>query len=252
MYEGELKLAVQAVDRAENTFRKYHGVRTATEQKQGDYRDLVSDTDRRIEETIRDFLRRHTPEHGFLGEESGPFKTDSEFVWVLDPIDGTTNYLQGLPECAISLALTRSKHPVVGVVSAPLLNQLYTARLGGRARHNGRRIRVAQTTQVLTAVGALGWGRQMDFAVSVFPRLLPLVRKLRMPGSAALAMCRVAQGSYDFLVATGMNSWDFSAAQIVLEEAGGHFQSWANPPLQIAGNKALVRKLYRRLKIIAA
>ncbi|MBI2637602.1 MAG: hypothetical protein HYW88_01755, partial [Candidatus Sungbacteria bacterium] len=115
MYQKELQIAIQAVKKSEPTFRKYFGTKTKVQKKGGNYRNLVSYADKKIEVDIKKFLMKIFPSYGFIGEENGGFNSKAEFVWALDPIDGTTNYLQGLPYCAISLALLRQGKPIVGV-----------------------------------------------------------------------------------------------------------------------------------------
>ncbi len=243
MYERQLKIAIQAVKNSERTFRKYFGTKTHVQKKAGNYRNLVSYADKKIEEEIRRLLHKYFPSNGFIGEENGTTKADAENVWAVDPIDGTTNYLQGLSDCAISIALLNKTKPVVGVVYAPFLDRLYTANHRHGAKLNGKKIKIAKTHEMKKAFGSIGWGRDTAFALKMFSKLLPKIRKMRVPGSSALGVCYVAQGSYDFWLAHDMKIWDYAAAQVILEEAGGVFVQQKKPPLQIAGNKVLVKKL---------
>lgn len=248
MYSKELKIAIEAVKKSEPTFRKYFGTKTKVEMKGGNFRNLVSYADKKIETDIKKILLKQFPTYGFIGEELGNINTNASFVWALDPIDGTTNYLQGLPDCAISLALLKNSRPVVGVVSAPLLNRVYTANLKGGAKLNGKKIQVSKTKDLKFAFGSVGWGRDIEFAIKTIPLLLPKIRKLRVPGSAALGICYVASGNYDFFVDKTMNVWDYAAGQIILEEADGKFYETKNPSLQIAANEKLVQKIFKLIK----
>ncbi len=243
MYERELQLAILAVKKSEKTFRKYFGTRTKIEIKGGNYRDLVSYADKKIESDIKQFLAKQFPKYGFIGEEHGIKNGNAVYSWVLDPIDGTSNYLQGLADSCISLALLKNKTSVLGVVYAPILNLLYTGALGKQSHLNGKRIKVSEIRDVKMAFGALGWGRDIDFAKKHFPKLLPQIFKMRTVGSAALAICQVASGNYDFIVRNTSGIWDHSAAQIILEEAGGAFFQLKKQFLQIAANKVLAKKL---------
>lgn len=243
MYEKELKIAIQAVKKAEKTFRRYHGTKTKVQIKGGNYRDLVSYADKKIEHDTKRFLLKKFPSYGFLGEESGTTNEAAEFVWVLDPIDGTTNYLQGLPDCAISLALLKNEKPVVGVVSAPFVSRFYTARYHGGAQLNGKKIKTSKVSQPALAFGSIGWGRNVKFAIKTVPKFLLRIRKLRVPGSAALGLCYVAEGAYDFFLDPSIKIWDYAAAQIIIEEAGGTFLQISKPRLSIAANKKLATDL---------
>jgi len=243
MYEKALKTAIEAVKKAEKTFRKYHGTKTKVEVKEGNYRNLVSYADKKIERETKAFLLKRFPNYGFIGEEYGNTNTEAEFVWAYDPIDGTTNYLQGLPDCAISLGLLRKGKPVVGVVSAPFVNHFYSARYQGGATRNGKKISASKVGEPAEAFGSVGWGRDINFAKKTIPRLLPKIRKLRVPGSATLGLCYVADGGYDFFADKSMKIWDYAGAKIILEEAGARLFISEKPKLQIASNPRLLKKL---------
>ena len=251
VYEKELKTAIEAVKKAEKTFRKYHGTKTKVEVKEGDFRNLVSFADKKIERETKSFLLKRFPNYGFIGEEYGNTNIKAEFVWAYDPIDGTTNYLQGLPDCAISLGLLRNGKPVVGAVSAPFVNRFYIARKGGGAKLNGRAIKVSGTKSVSEAFGSLGWGRDINFAIDTIPFLLPLTRKFRVPGSAALGIGYVAEGVYDFFIDRTMKIWDYAAGQIILEESGGMLLISDKPDIKICANPTLASnflKLFKKQK----
>src|SRR3989344_292600 len=188
MYTKELKIAVAAVKNSEKTFRKYFATRTKIEIKDGDYRNVASHADRKIEQDIKSFLYKHFPGYGFLGEESGHSPTNSPYCWILDPIDGTNNYLQGNAECVISLCLQKNGETVLAAVYAPMLNELYTARAGKGAECNGKRIRISQKKEIKTSFGALGWSRDVRFGIKMFTKLIPLVLTLRIAGSGTYAL----------------------------------------------------------------
>jgi len=248
MYERELKIAIQAVKKSAITFRKYFGLKTNVRIKRGDYRNLVSLADTKIENEISKFMAGHFPDHGFHGEETGLARGDSKFVWVLDPVDGTTNYIQGHPECVISLALLKEGKPVVGVVYAPVLGELYTATLGGGAECNGKKISVSNVKEIKKSFVALAWAKNLDFAVRMFPRILPNILTLRVAGSATLAFCYIARGTYDFFFGrSGGPIWDTAAGEIMIREAGGE-TLYLPSGIQIAANKVLAAKLFELFK----
>lgn len=247
MFEKELKIAQEAVKKAEPTFRKYFGTKTKVKTKEGNYRNLVSYADKKIETDIKKFLFKKFPQYGFIGEEFGSFNHQAEYVWVLDAIDGTSNYLQGIPDSPISLGLLKNKKPTVGVVFAPQLNKLYTGISKKGAWLNGKKIKVAKVTDPKMAFTCLGWARNLDWAAKIFPKILPKTLKLRVLGSNALALCNVASGSYDAYVTVHMDIWDYAAAQVILEEAGGKLLVSKKPRLQIAANKTLAKRLLKLL-----
>lgn len=247
MYEKELQVAIKAVKDAENIFKKYHGKKPQVKTKDHDYRNLVSLADKTIELQIKKYLRKIFPSYGFLGEEYGDSPKSTRFSWVLDPIDGTSNYLHGLPDCAISLALLKADVPIVGVVSGPNLNRFYTARKGGGARLNGKLIKVSSTKTVKEAFGGTAWGRDVSFPGEVIPKLVDKVLKLRAPGVAALPLCYVAQGNYDFFLDRTMKIWDWAAGKIILEEAGGSFTITSNK-MFVATNKILSKSFVNFLE----
>lgn len=248
MYEKELKIAIQAVKKSEKTFRKYFGTKTQVKMKNGNRLDLVSYADKQIESEIKNFLKVKFPSYGFIGEEHGSANSNAEFVWALDPIDGTANYLQGISYCSVSLGLLRNGKPIVGVISVPELNLLYTGRLGGGARLNGKVIQVSKVKDITNSFGSLGWGRDLNFGIKWLPIILKKIRKMRIPGSAAVAFGYVAQGLYDFIIHASLNIWDYAAGKIIVEEAGGEFIVSKSPDIQIAANKALAAKLFKLFK----
>jgi len=243
MFEKELKIAIAAVKKSEPTFKKYFGAATDIKPKNGNFRDLVTYADKKIEQDIRKILLQHFPDYGFIGEESGAVETHSPFSWVLDPIDGTTNYIHGCRDCAIALALMYKNRPVVGVVLAPALNSLYVGAKGRGAKLNGKPIHAARVKEPKLAYGSFGWGRDIGFAAKMFPRLVPVLGKMRVIGSGIMTICYVAQGTSDFTIGSGDKIWDYAAAQIILEEAGGVLLLEKKPELKIAANPTLAKKL---------
>ena len=248
MYQKELQLAIQAAKKAEPTFRKYFGTKPKVQSKGGNFRNIVSFVDRAIEKQLKDFLLKNFPAYGFIGEESGEMNRKAEYVWIVDPIDGTTNYIYGSPDCAISIALLKNNSPVVGVTFSPVSKRFFQAAKGSGARLNGKPIKVSKVTETKKTYGGFGWGRDVDFAKKMFPGLVPHVGKLRVLGSSTIALGSVAAGIYDFFVGHEMEIWDYAAGQILVEEAGGKFILPENLKIQIATNKVLVPKLLELLK----
>lgn len=172
-------------------------------------------------------IRGAFPKHPILGEEWGELPADAEFLWIVDPLDGTVNYFNGLPHWCSSVALHRCGEALAGAVYAPRLDECFTATHSGAAECNGQAIRVSATDQlehalVLTGVSAI----LADEAVRLekFGQLLANTSKVRVLGAAALDLCFVAAGRADALFEYALHLWDFAAGRLIVERAGGVFQ----------------------------
>jgi len=218
-----IDIANAAVDIASDLLRTHRpGELTA----KGD-RDMATDLDFEIEHQLRDFLRDTTPEIAFLGEEEGTAGGDWELMWALDPIDGTANFVHGIPLCGTSLGLVQGDKPVLGVIDLPFLGTRYTAFEGGGAYANGAPIGVSQTDDLAEAVVAIG-----DYAVgdnaldrnrlrlAVTGQLAARVQRVRMHGSAAVDLAWLAYGRLDALITLSNKPWDMAAGVLIAREAG--------------------------------
>ncbi|WP_280266739.1 inositol monophosphatase family protein [Nocardia wallacei] len=190
-------------------------------------RDFVTDLDRRIEDHVRQFLERETPGWDFLGEESEdqPADPTAGRVWTLDPIDGTSNFIHGLPLCAVSLALLHDGVPVIGVIAAPFLDLEYYATAGGGAFRNDRPIHASTNEKLSTAIVSIG-----DYAtgaeannerrLAITATLAANVERVRMFGSAALDLVWVADGRTDACISLSNKPWDTAAGVAIARESG--------------------------------
>eukprot|EP01094_Clydonella_sp_ATCC50884_P004344 TRINITY_DN13372_c0_g1_i1.p1 TRINITY_DN13372_c0_g1~~TRINITY_DN13372_c0_g1_i1.p1 ORF type:complete len:295 (+),score=101.37 TRINITY_DN13372_c0_g1_i1:18-902(+) len=194
--------------------------------------DLVTQVDKDVEEFVFGALREAYPEHHFLGEESAaeagaPAQLSQHPTWVVDPIDGTTNFVHKLPMSAVSIALVVNRQPVVGVVFNPMVDELFTATRGGGAFLNNKPIHVSECASIDQAVIAtnVGYTRSdpgIEFMLENIRRILKAnVRSLRMEGSSALELCSVAVGRLDAFYEFGIQAWDIAAATLIVKEAGG-------------------------------
>lgn len=182
--------------------------------------DMVSAADRDAEALIRRGLREARPDDGLLGEEGSHRESGSGRRWVVDPLDGTTNFLYGLPQWAVSIALEGE----VGVVYDPVRDELFAAQRGSGAALNGEVLRLGAPPSLSTALVATGFGYDAERRGkqgAVIGRVLPRVRDLRRAGAAALDLCWLAAGRVDAYYERGLNAWDWAAARIVVAEAGG-------------------------------
>ncbi len=186
--------------------------------------DFVSEVDRQAEAEIVNIIHRAYPDHAFLAEESGSHGEGSH-VWVIDPLDGTTNFLHGFPVFAVSIALQVRGRLEVGVVYDPLRQELFTAARGQGAMLNDKRIRVSRTTRLEDALLGTGFPfREMDHLdpfLAIFRDLLPATAGIRRPGSAALDLASVACGRLDGFWEFGLKPWDMAAGVLLIQEAGG-------------------------------
>jgi myo-inositol-1(or 4)-monophosphatase len=190
-------------------------------------RDMVSDIDVQIERAVRGFLHDQTPDIGFMGEEEGG-ADEHELQWVLDPIDGTANFVKGIPLYAISLALVRQDEPVIGIIDVPSDGSRYTAVVGSGAYRGGTRIQVRPTSRLSEATVTIG-----DYAVgeqsaaknqhrlAVTDELAKNALRIRMLGSAAIDLAWLAHGLTDAAIIFGGKPWDIAAGIILVREAGG-------------------------------
>lgn len=192
-------------------------------------RDVVTDVDITVENEVRDFLARMTPDIGFLGEEETTTATldGDQDVWTLDPVDGTSNFAHGLPLCAISLALVRRGEPVVAAIVAPFLDLRYVAAKGSGAFGNGVQLQVSKATNLAESIVSIGDYAVGDHAATKNKQRIRLttllaerVERVRMFGSAALDLAWVAEGRTDATVILANKPWDTAAGVLLVREAG--------------------------------
>lgn len=188
--------------------------------------DFVTDADRHAEEIIIRTLRTAYPDHAFLSEEAGRAgNADSDYLWIIDPIDGTTNFIHGLPQFAVSIGLTYRGEPIAAVVYDVAKNELFTAAKGQGASLDGRRIRVGENDEMRRALIGTGFpfrrGADIDGYLEGFKRVAERTAGIRRPGSAALDLAWVACGRYDGFWEFNLKPWDICAGGLIVLEAGG-------------------------------
>jgi len=220
--------------------------------------DFVSQADMRAEQTLREELGRARPTWAFLGEEGGQAEGDWEWRWVVDPLDGTTNFLHGIPHWAISVGVEK-RNPdgktelVAGCIYNPAGNEMFWAEKGMGAYLNDKRLRVSGRRDMVSALFATGIPfakvqRKAEFSATL-ARLMPQVAGVRRFGSAALDLAWVAAGRYDGYWELGLNKWDIAAGLVIVKEAGGFLSDPAGGDAHyetgdvVVGNQALHPKL---------
>jgi len=249
-------IAIRAARKAGSIImRSFNRVETlnVAEKQSNDY---VTEVDRAAEEAILDTIRRAYPNHAVLAEESGAH-AGNEYQWIIDPLDGTTNYLHGLPQFSVSIALQHRDELISAVVYDPVRDEMFTASRGNGSLLNDRRLRVSQQR---TLKGALiGTGipfrdqRYVDSYLAMMRAMIADTAGIRRPGSAALDFAWVAAGRMDGFWELGLSAWDFAAGTLIVREAGGVVSDIRGGSRQlesgnvIAGNLKVHTEMVRRL-----
>ncbi|MCQ4081304.1 inositol monophosphatase family protein [Streptomyces sp. RB6PN25] len=218
-----LPVAHEAVDRAR---KRVLAAPAKTVQSKGD-RDMVSDVDLAVESELCEFLAKETPDIGFFGEENGSYGEGRDFTWVLDPLDGTANFLSEIPLCGISLGLLSNRESVLGVIDLPFLASRFSAAQGLGSFCGERQVFASRKTQLHDAIVSVG-----DYAVGIeaatknrvrlaITRLLSeRAQRVRMLGSAAIDLAWVAAGKLDASIMLSNHPWDTAAGVAIAKEAG--------------------------------
>jgi myo-inositol-1(or 4)-monophosphatase len=202
--------------------------------------DLVTEADIASERLIVERIRSYHPRHAILTEESGDVvalgDVDSEYKWIIDPLDGTTNYAHGYPVFCVSVALEHEGRVVVGVVYDPTRDELFAAERGGGATLNGRSLRVSETSELNDALLCTGFPYDVrdrgDFARH-FRNFIMRAQSVRRDGAAALDLAYVAAGRFDAFYEEGLRPWDVAAGVLLAEEAGGRVTHYDGSPFRI-------------------
>ncbi|MBT8102057.1 MAG: inositol monophosphatase [Gammaproteobacteria bacterium] len=222
-----LNVAVMAARRAGGTLiRNLVKLEKLKVDRKG-HNDYVSEADRAAERAVIDVIQKHYPDHGILAEESGAQGgEDSDTVWIIDPLDGTTNYLHGFPVFAVSIGVQVNGRMEHAVVYDPLRQELFTATRGAGAQLDNHKIRVSGLKELERALVGTGFPfRQANSALDPYLRMLGKVVKntsgVRRPGAAALDLCYVAAGRLDAFWETALAPWDLAAGSLIIREAGG-------------------------------
>ena len=201
--------------------------------------DLVTAADLEVERRFRALIADRFPDHTVLGEEAGASAPAgaSPYRWIIDPVDGTTNFAHGLALFCVSIALEVDGALAIGVVYDPMADELFTAERGQGARLNGRTIRVAPTEALVDALMCTGFpysvSREHTRQINAFSAFLERAQGLRRLGSAALDMCYVAAGRFEGFWEERLHPWDIAAGVVIVEEAGGHVSAYDGGPLHL-------------------
>lgn len=221
------------------------------------YNDFVSEVDHAAEAAIIEVLKDAYPDHGFLGEESGDTNPDAENIWIIDPLDGTTNFLHNFPQYCVSIALMQRGQLTQAVVYDPNRNDLFTATKGRGAFLNDKRIRVTNRVKLQDSLVGTGFPfRDFSHLDSYMPMLRDMIKKasaIRRPGSAALDLAYVAAGYLDGFWEIGLSKWDIAAGALLVQEAGGIVadfegnESWLDTGNIVAANPKVFAQMLQVL-----
>lgn len=240
------EVALTAAREAATLARRMRGEGVDVADTKSSATDVVTRADQATEELLRTRLLELRPDDSILGEEGDDHEGTSGVRWIVDPIDGTVNYLYGIRDCAVSVAAEQDGVLVAGAVVGILTDVVYAAALGHGATRDGAPISVRPSPPVGQRLVMTGFGYRSDVRAhqsACLARLLPHVRDIRRIGSSSLDICHVADGSADAYVEEGPMPWDWSAAAVVLREAGGRFgvlpgtkelEGWASDGVVVA------------------
>jgi myo-inositol-1(or 4)-monophosphatase len=233
----ELEVAISAAREAGEVLREGFGAEQAVRYK-GEV-DIVTEADERAEAVIKNILLGAFPAYGMLAEEGGGLAGEDDARWIVDPLDGTTNFAHGLPIFCVSIALEREGEVVLGVVHDPMRGETYVAERGRGASLNGRQpVTVSDTAEMVRALMVTGFPYDRDevpVAVDLFGRFATLTQSMRRLGSAALDLCYVASGRLDGYYERGVHEWDVAAGALIVEEAGGKVTDYRGGTLDLRG-----------------
>lgn len=186
---------------------------------------LVTEVDHKSEQVIIEVIKRDFPEHFILSEEAGAIEQDSEYKWIIDPIDGTVNYANGIPICCVSIGIEKAGKMIMGAVFNPFINEFYFAELGAGATLNDKKINVTKRTEVIKSCLVTGFPYtyldEENGPLQVFEKFIRKGIPVRRLGSAAIDLCWVAAGRFDGFYEHKLSAWDSAAGFIIVEEAGG-------------------------------
>lgn len=221
---GMTNIAIRAAREAGKMLLRYYSRRDLLAVAEKSENDFVSEADQVAEETILAIIHRAYPDHAVLAEEAGG-TGEGDYQWIIDPLDGTTNFLHGFPQFAVSIALRHKGRLEVAVIYDPLSQELFTATRGAGASLNDRRIRVSRRKGLEGALLGTGFPfkaqHHLETYLDMFRALFPQTAGIRRPGSAALDLAYLAAGRLDGFWEIGLNTWDMAAGILLVQEAGG-------------------------------
>lgn len=218
------QILIEATESAAAVLKEYFDTSFSVSNKEG-INNLVTEVDHKSEEVIFSVIKKNYPTHFILSEESGAIVQDSEYKWIIDPIDGTVNYANGIPICCVSIGIEKNGEMILGAVYNPFINEFFFAEKGKGATLNNKKIAVSDETEVIKSSLVTGFPyTYLDMPngpLEVFEKLIRKGVPVRRLGSAAIDLCWVAAGRFDGFYEHKLNAWDSAAGFLMVEEAGG-------------------------------
>ena len=255
MIEDIIQISREAGELIRNGFGKAHSIEFKTNEL-----NLVTETDKTSEKLITDFIRKKYPSHGILAEEGSDLNKSAEYLWVVDPLDGTTNFAHGLPIFAVSIGLQKKGETIAGVVYDVMTDVVYSAEKSSGSFENGRRIQVSKNDNLGHSMLVTGFPYDVkqnpDKAYERFIAFLKEARAIRRLGSAAIDFCYVANGVFDGFWEVSLHPWDICAGKLIVEEAGGLITDFDGNEIDIfskrilASNGLVHQKMIDVMKIV--
>jgi myo-inositol-1(or 4)-monophosphatase len=253
-----LNIAIRAARTAGNIIAKGFENQTDMQIEAKGDNDYVTSVDKEAERAIIYKIKQSYPEHSFVGEEGGVVEGDNDFKWIIDPLDGTTNFIKGIPHFAVSIALMHKGRLDQGVVFDPIRGELFTASRGAGAQLNGFRIRASKAKELSQTILATSFPFKNKVNLPQyqegFNKIFMQAGDIRRSGSAALDLAYVAAGRYDGYWERGIKPWDIAAGELMVRESGGLVTDFSggNDPMHkgeiVAGSPKVVQILVKHLK----
>jgi len=194
-------------------------------------RNVVTKADILSEKIVIETIRKKFPKHNFLTEESGSIKNGSEYTWIIDPIDGTTNFVAKIPQFAVSIALAKNDEILMGIVFNPCTNEMFFAEKGKGSYLNNKKLQVSKKNNLENCIFGFSLPNDVDIGkktLSMLEKNFGMFRAFRNFGSAALNLCYVADTRFDLYFSLNVKAWDVAAAKLIVEEAGGKITNFNN------------------------
>lgn len=222
---------------------QYYFQGTFTVDNKGSINNLVTEVDKHSEKKIIEVIKSHYPEHSIISEEVGELIQESDYQWIIDPIDGTVNFAHGIPICCVSIGLKYKEDLLLGTVYNPMMNELFFAEKGKGAMLNEQPISVSKKVDFKKACLVTGfpykWPKSYEHPIKVFERFIMEGLPVRRLGSAAIDLCWVACGRFDGFWEYNLNSWDVAAGYLIVQEAGGKITNFEGQPYSVFDKETL-------------
>ncbi|MBL1212715.1 MAG: inositol monophosphatase [Ignavibacteriae bacterium] len=238
MINDVIEISKTAGEIIRDGFRTNHSIEFKTNES-----NLVTEIDKKAEDAIIDFVKKKYPGHAIIAEESGEHKTTSEYSWVIDPLDGTTNFAHGLPIFSVSIGVQKNGETIAGVVYDVMRDKLYSSELGSGSFCSDEKLNVSKENNLKHSILVTGFPYNVyenpNAVIEKFGAFVKNSRAVRRLGSAAIDFCYVAEGVFEGFWEVSLNPWDICAGKLIVEEAGGIVTNFADESININSKQIL-------------